>query len=201
MYLSHYIDVREPLAPSNGIDLNSNMTNIWAKYITQYDRDTYDLYLSKGSSKEKFKFFTDSMVFVASNKSTFINGVSIARNLNNIIPLQIGKFVVEAGVAKDDITNLYEQFEDAYKSGVSVESTIELISKQLKPKPGINPNTVAKQFIALVLAPNPLTLYGMAMTFYTELGYNIIDKANFLAMRMYYNFRVIDRMYYRDSIG
>lgn len=201
MYLSHYVDVREPLAESNGIELNSNMSNIWAKYITDYDRETYDLYLSKGTNKEKIKAFTDSMLFVAMDRGVFAEGVSLAKGLRRDVAAQITELTGSGSITADDAIHLFITYKDAYTSGNSVEETIKLISDQLEPNQGIQSKTIAKQFVALLIAPTPLTLYGMAMTFYTELGYNLIDRANFLAMRMHFNFRMYDRMNYMYTIG
>ena len=53
----------------------------------------------------------------------------------------------------------------------------------------------------LLMAPMLFPIYGMAISFYTELGYNIIDRANFVSMRMYFNFRMYDRMNYKYKIG
>jgi len=201
MYLSHYVDVSEPLAASNGIDTNSNMSNIWAKYITDYDRETYDLYLSKGANKEKFKLFTESILFVAGNKDTFTDGIAYAKYLRVVSGEQITQLVEDVIITAYDSKDLYETYKDAYLSGNSIEEIVELISKRLEPKQGIESKTIALQFVGLLLSPTPLTLYGMAMTFYSELGYNLIDRANFLAMRMYFNFRMYDRMYYKYTIG
>lgn len=200
MYLSHYVDVREPLAESNGIDINSNKSNIWAKYITDYDRQTYDLYLSRGTNKEKFKAFTDTILFVSGNKDTFKSGVDFAKNLrSNMIPQTTD--LISYGLTADDTSELFNTYKTAYTSGSSVEETIKLLTKQLEPKQGIESKSIAKQFVGLLIAPTPLTLYGMAVSFYAELGYNIIDRANFVSMRMYFNFRIYDRMNYKYKIG
>ena len=200
MYLSHYVDVREPLAESNGIILNSNKSNIWAKYITDYDRQTYDLYISRGTNKEKFKAFTDTIQFISGNKDTFKSGVDYAKNLRNITRPQISD-LASSIITVDDGVELFNTYKKAYMNGASVEDTIKLLSDQLEIKQGIDNKSIAKQFVGLLMAPTPLTLYGMAVSFYTELGYNLIDRANFLSMRMYYNFRMYDRMNYKNKIG
>lgn len=201
MYLSHYVDVREPLAESNGIDINSNRSNIWAKYITDYDRQTYDLYISKGISKEKFKAFTDTILFVSGNKGTFENGVNFAKGLRTNIASQIADLSVNGIITYDDGAELFKTYKNATTSGASIEDTVALLTEQLAPKQGIDSKSIAKQFVGLLMAPTPLTLYGMAVSFYAELGYNLMDRANFLAMRSYFNFRMYDRMNYKYQIG
>lgn len=156
MYLSHYVDVREPLAESNGIHTNSNKSNIWAKYITDYDRETYDLYLSKGTNKEKFKAFTDSILFVSGNKDTFKNGVNFTKVLRKDVAAQISELLAGGVITYDDGRELFKTYHNAYTSGASIEDTVRVLSEQLAPKAGIESKSIAKQFVGLLMAPAPL---------------------------------------------
>lgn len=203
MFLSHYIDVPYPLDASNGIDTNSTSNNIYGKFITQYDRDTYNLYISRGAAKRGFESYMNTINF-ALNVKDLSNTVNTVKDAGKVLTQNIFQLTGEMGMTASNGEKLYSSYKTAHIEGKSLEETVELLASQIEPKPGISGRTIAESFVGLLLTVGtmgPVAIPMMLMNLYIDLGLNLYDKANFYGMRMYFNFRLYDRMSYKSQLG
>lgn len=201
MYLSHYVDVQSPLDISNGIDNNSNMSNVWAKFIVPYDRETYDVYLAKGKARQAFTAIANSLTYFTGKRQLLKDTKDAVLGIQPVVATKTAYLTGQAGLTVVDGMNLFKTYKECYDNGKNVEETINAVKEMVSPKQGISNETIALQFVSLMLSPTPLTLDVIMMNFYIELGTNLMDRANYLSMRMYFNFRMYDRMNYKYSLG
>lgn len=203
MYLSHYVDVRLPLDASNGISNNSEGNNVFAKYIQDFDRQTYDLYLSKGSAfravqriknillwgKDAPKSIIDSTEWLVNQKKTVLNLIT---NIGS------GTITTLDGI------DAFDDFAKALKAGKSPEAIINDVIDSFRPKFGVRAETIGRSFSGIIFSTLSGSLEPHAplislLNIYIDLLIDIFDRANFAAMRSYFNFRLYDRMdaYYK----
>lgn len=195
MYISHYIDVQNPLDAFHGIDKNSLNENILAKYITDYDRKSYDIYVSKGTAKQAAQAVTSAVLLVSQSSGGVTDALSFLRGNRNKFAgvLRLGADFL---ITVDDIDALKKTFSFCYNRGESVEDTIAMLENQLESfnKPLMDSKNVAKQFVGFMLGPKLAAVPLAAFSLYTELGFNLLNITNYYSLRLYYNFRWSDRV-------
>lgn len=198
MYLSHYVDVPQPLDISNGISNNSE-NNTLGKYICQYDRDTYDLYLSKGSALQTARDIKNFVSFSYNSYSGVDSAISWAKNMEINVKLLAnfggGGVTATCGAAAFDI------IEKGLKGGQTPEQILEDVTVSLDPTYGEASRSIALEILSFVFSTlgESLTTTGTIISLasvYIELSTAILDKANFAAMRSYFSFRWADRFDY-----
>lgn len=203
MYLSHYVDVRLPLDVSNGISNNSKGNNVFAKYIQVFDRQTYDLYLSKGSAFRAVQRIKNMLLFVKNTPNSIIDSTEWLVNQKKTILSAITN-IGSGTITAIDGKNAFNDFSSALKAGKSPDAIISDVIESFKPKFGDRAETIGLSFSSIIFSTLSGTLEPHAplialLNIYIDLLIDIFDRANFAAMRSYFNFRLYDRMdaYYK----
>jgi hypothetical protein len=203
MYLSHYIDVRQPLHSSNGISDNSKGP-IYAKYITNSDRKDYTNYISRGSANKSAKRLTDLLVWVHGTGND-LKGVcehlfEASKAANELVDL--GTSLV---LKVDDVKDFIESFNVYYSSGDSAEVIINKLNTDFEGRFGADKTKLMTKetigFVGSVIGGlGPVAMYTALLDVQVDLGYTLMDEANFMALRSSYNFRLYDRLKYSYTV-
>lgn len=198
MYLSHYVDVPRPLSPDNGISNNSN-DGVLAKYICQYDRDTYDLYLSKGASLQAARDIKNLISFGYSTPSTAKDALTWMKGHKTVVNTFINGGNV--GLTALSGKQAFEVIKTEMQGGKTPEQIIEAVRISLDPTYGELSKSMAQEFAGLVfsVASQSVTPIGVGLSAASvtiDLSTNLLERVNFISMRLYFSFRWNDRFNY-----
>lgn len=149
MYLSHYVDVPRPLAPENGISSNSN-DGVLAKYICQYDRDTYDLYLSKDASLQAARDIKNLISFGYSSPSTAKDARTWMKGHKTVVNTSINGGNV--GLTAVSGKQAFEVIKTEMQGRKTPEQIIEAVRTSLDPTYGELSKSMAQEFAGLVFS-------------------------------------------------
>lgn len=197
MYLSHYVDVPRPLAEINGISNNS--MGLLARYIKNKDRETYDLYLSKGNGIESANKIKKLISFGASAPGDVKDTITWFKGERRKV--QGLGLAGELFFDVSDGKEAYNIIKESMKSGKTPEEIISSVRKRLQPKYGAVSKEIAEGFTGIVfsIAAGNLTPQGVIISatgIVYDLAVNLYDTLNFIEMRIDFSARYSGRFDY-----
>lgn len=200
MYLSHYVDVPQPLSSSNGISNNSE--GLLAKYITKSDREAYELYLSRGNTVQAVKNIKNLISLGISAQGDIKDAAKWMKERKGRIKGlglsgELGLDIRDARLAFGDI-------KESMEAGESAEATINAVIKRLQPKYDEMAVDISYGLIGIVssIAAGNFSTMGLIITsagIAIDLMTNIYDRLFFIGMRIDFSFRYSKRFDYYMS--
>ncbi|MGO1042218.1 hypothetical protein ACTPEO_05730 [Clostridioides difficile] len=180
MYLSHFIDFE-----------GNNYEEGLCTYITKYDREAYDQYLSRGSAFRSANSMRSVITYVLSVKSDLpaaYNSIMDVKNANlqtisDLLATGIDIYYYQPTI-KNDVVPL---FKDAYNKYDNPQDIISDVKNSMDIKYGdyneqIIIATVGIMFSILTLTPPVMSMLA-EVNLYSMIIKDIFDKANYAALQ------------------
>lgn len=213
MFVSHYVDRPSPFT---GNDISEGSEgSLLSKYITDYDRRTYELYFSKGDAARFFEQFT--------------KGISLVSNVPDHV--DTGRRILEGGIRKflrlrtlldwnnagEDLNTIldtylkeysYEYINELYAvpagDQAALSAAVVKLEKKICDDLKKDYGDLSVQYgkaaaAAMISAASGVSGIGVLLPFagvYIDIATDLMNKANFVTMRRTQSFRVADRTYY-----
>lgn len=209
MYLSHYVDVRDPNDITSPVDFNS-LGGTLAMYILPNDRQNYDIYMRKGSAGRA----ADSLIDVSQSLISLKGNIEKQKEILGTVGTLVSKgsklaitwpgMGSDADSLKKNADTIFNSIKKNISSAESIESLIKLIDADLVLET-INPK-LKKDIIETVLgiAVSVAVSGGVGsilvgvmfginqLQFYSKQFY---DHVNWIALSSIRNMRIANRVW------
>lgn len=212
MYLSHYIDVSDPSVVTP-VDYNSH-DGYFSAWITNDDRITYDIYMSKGSAiniSRNLRNVVSGVISIYRNNTNYqeiFNALKEQKKISRKLYSDLIPVLDDIDTSKDlinsafDLFNQSETAEDyiiALNNDLGLENYDINVSKMIKKAVTVGILTFLSGGASVVLSPMFASIAGDAVGELTSISFNMYkdfyDYVNWLSLSLYRNMRVVNRMY------